>query len=132
MNTTRLPIHLDFRAEMPIYLQLVEQIRQMVLRGELQQGDQLPTVRQLATELRVSLNTVARAYQLLDEAHLISTQRGRGTYIWDAPSEKAVEEIRRSSFDDLAEQFLSECQQLGYTAPQVVALLAVKVEAGGG
>jgi GntR family transcriptional regulator len=64
-------IQIDFRSGQPIYLQIVEQIRQMVARGELQPGDQLPTVRQLATDLRVNFNTVARAYRLLDEAGLI-------------------------------------------------------------
>ena len=59
---------LDFRSGVPIYTQIVEQVRQKVASGELRQGDQLPTVRQLATELRVNFNTVARAYRLLDEA----------------------------------------------------------------
>ncbi len=84
-------IQLDFRSGQPIYLQIVEQIRKLVAGGELKQGDQLPTVRQLATELRVNFNTVARAYRLLDEAGLISTQQGRGTYIWEAPSPETLQ-----------------------------------------
>ena len=71
---------------MPIYTQIVEQIRGMVANGELRAGIQLPTVRELAAELRVNFNTVARAYRMLDEAGLISTQRGRGTFIWEQPS----------------------------------------------
>ncbi len=87
-------ISLDFRSGQPIYVQIIEQIRQMVAAGELKPGDQLPTVRQLATDLRVNFNTVARAYRLLDEAGLISTQQGRGTYIWEIPSKEATELIR--------------------------------------
>ena len=56
---------------------------------------ELPTVRQLATELRVNFNTVARAYRHLDEAGLISTQHGRGTYVWELPSEEASHQLRR-------------------------------------
>lgn len=66
-------IKLDFRSEVPIYSQIAEQIQQLVAKGELHLGDQLPTVRELATELRVNFNTVARAYRLLDDARLIST-----------------------------------------------------------
>ena len=77
-------IQIDFRSGVPIYTQIMEQIQHKVASGELKPGDQLPTVRQLATDLRVNFNTVARAYRLLDEAGLISTQQGRGTYIWAA------------------------------------------------
>ena len=61
-------IQIDFRSSEPIYTQNVEQVRQLVARGELQEGDQLPTVRQLATDLRVNFNTVARAYRILEDA----------------------------------------------------------------
>jgi GntR family transcriptional regulator len=77
-------IQVDFRSAQPIYQQIVDQIRDMVAGGSLQPGDQLPTVRQLATDLRVNFNTVARAYRLLDEAGMISTQQGRGTYICES------------------------------------------------
>ena len=77
-------IRLDFRSGVPIYTQVMEQIEQLVEAGVLQPGDQLPTVRALAQELRVNFNTIARAYRLLDEAGIISTQQGRGTYILEA------------------------------------------------
>ena len=76
-----LNIHLDFGSNEPIYIQIVDQVRLQLTTGELNPGDQLPTVRQLASDLRVNFNTIARAYRLLDEAGLISTQRGRGTYL---------------------------------------------------
>ncbi len=60
-------VKLDFRSSVPIYMQIVEQVQQKVAVGELKKYDQLPTVRQLATELRVNFNTVARAYRILDE-----------------------------------------------------------------
>ena len=85
MAQRTLDLKIDFRSGLPIYTQVVEQIRRMLASGELKPGDQLPTVRQLATDLRVNFNTIARAYRLLDEAGLISTQQGRGTYIWEPP-----------------------------------------------
>src|SRR3990172_12073061 len=100
-------IRIDFRSGVPIYAQIMEQIRQQVASGELKLGDQLPTVRQLATELRVNWNTVARAYRLLDEAGLISTQQGRGTYIWEAPSAGVVSPLRQQGLEGLTRRYLA-------------------------
>ena len=113
-------IKLDFRSGEPIYAQIVEQIRQKVANGELKQGDQLPTVRQLATELRVNFNTVARAYRLLDEAGLISTQHGRGTYIWEEPSEQVTRHLRQQGLEGLTRHYLAEAARRGYSPDEVV------------
>jgi len=83
LNVLEGRISLDFRAEEPLYLQIVRQIEDLVKDGILKPGDQLPTVRSMAIDLRINFSTVARAYRILDEEQLISTQRGRGTYIWD-------------------------------------------------
>ena len=80
MNNLSGRIQVDFRSDEPLFLQIARQVQGLVLSGGLKVGDQLPTVRELATELRVNFNTVARAYRMLDEARLISTQRGRGIY----------------------------------------------------
>jgi GntR family transcriptional regulator len=121
-------IQLNFRSGEPIYVQIMEQIRQKVASGELQVGDQLPTVRQLATELRVNFNTVARAYRLLDEAGLISTQQGRGTYIWEAPSEKTLLRLRQESLEGLTRNYLAEAAQLGALPGEVSEMLTRLLE----
>ena len=119
MNVT-----IDFRSDLPIYLQLVEQVRQQVVSGGLKPGDQLPTVRALASELRVNFNTVARAYRLLDEAGIISTQQGRGTYILDEPAAPMDNRLRTVSLDLLARRFLEEAARLGFTNQQAIEYLA--------
>ncbi|MFN3309565.1 MAG: GntR family transcriptional regulator [Anaerolineales bacterium] len=111
----------DFRSGQPIYLQIVEQIRQKVASGELKPGDQLPTVRQLAAELRVNFNTVARAYRLLDEAGLISTQHGRGTYIWETPSPATLQTIRHQGLESLTRRYLAEAAKLGCSIEEIAA-----------
>jgi len=112
-------ITLDFRSGQPIYIQIMDQIRRMVANGELKRGDQLPTVRQLAAELRVNWNTVARAYRLLDEAGLISTQRGRGTYIWETPSEEIIHRLRKQGLEGLTHHFLAEAARQGFSPGEV-------------
>ncbi len=76
-------LQLDLHSGLPIYIQIIDQIKQQIANRSLKPGDQLPTVRALAQELRINFNTVARAYRLLDEAGIISTQQGRGTYIME-------------------------------------------------
>lgn len=112
-------ISIDFRSDQPIYVQIVEQIRHLIARGELKQGDQLPTVRQLATELRVNFNTVARAYRILDEARIISTQQGRGTYIWEPTSQVDLQKIKQEELASLTNNYLRETQKLGFDPVEV-------------
>jgi GntR family transcriptional regulator len=112
---------LDFRSGQPIYLQIANQIRQKVASGELKPGDQLPTVRQMATDLRINFNTVARAYRMLDEAGLISTQQGRGTYIWEPDSPEIGERLRQEGIEILARRFLHAAQVQGFTPEEVQA-----------
>lgn len=119
MAQRNLDLKLDFRSGLPIYAQIVEQIRHMLAGGELKPGDQLPTVRQLATDLRVNFNTIARAYRLLDEAGLISTQQGRGTYIWETPTPETTQKLRRQELEELTRHYLSEAAALGFSIEEV-------------
>jgi GntR family transcriptional regulator len=112
-------IKIDFRSGQPIYIQIVEQIQMMIANNELRPGDQLPTVRQLATDLRVNFNTVARAYRLLDEGGLISTQHGRGTYVWETPSEESLRKLRKQSLREHIEHMLRELVKLGYNPAEI-------------
>ena len=93
-------IQLDFRAKVPLYIQLSGQIRIQLEQGALQADEQLPPVRDLAERLRVNFNTVARAYRLLDIEGWISSQQGRGTYIttltWPRPL--ATEKLPEAPF----------------------------------
>jgi GntR family transcriptional regulator len=113
-------ITLDLRSDIPIYIQIVEQVRQLVASEKLKPGDQLPTVRALAAELRINFNTVSRAYRLLDEAGIISTQQGRGTYILEMPPPEITERLRQESLTALARRYLLEARSLGFNLEQAL------------
>ena len=113
MINKNLNLQIDFRSGLPIYTQIVNQVQAQVVGGRLKPGDQLPTVRALAEELRVNFNTVARAYRILDEARIISTQQGRGTYITEIPPPKVTEKLRKESLQALTQKYLNEAMQLG-------------------
>jgi len=121
-------IHLDFRSGTPIYTQVVEQVQQQVVSGALKPGDQLPTVRALASELRVNFNTVARAYRLLDEAGIISTQQGRGTYILDVPPPERTDKLREQALATLTRDYLNEAFRLGGNPDEILNALKKQLE----
>jgi len=125
-------VNVDFRSGEPIYLQIARQIEQLVAQGSLKQGDQLPTVRELATELRINFNTVSRAYRLLDEARLISTQRGRGTYIWEEPTPEMVEKLRQVGLDELARRYIGEAVRMGCSVEAAAQAFAKQAQAWNG
>ena len=117
-------LQLDFHSGLPIYIQIVEQIQQRIVSGTLKPGDQLPTVRALAEELRVNFNTVARAYRVLDEARIISTQQGRGTYITEIPPQEVSERLRRESLEALARRYISEATRLGFSGRETSQMIS--------
>lgn len=121
-----LKLDLDFRSNVPLTNQIVAQIQNQLADGVLHPGDQLPTVRALAAELRVNFNTVARAYRLLDEAGIISTQQGRGTFILDKPPTKASEQLRRESLKTLAQRYLEEAKRLGFGKDEALEAVVKK------
>jgi GntR family transcriptional regulator len=118
-----LNLTLDFRSGLPIYLQVVDGIQERIASGQLQPGNQLPTVRTLALELRVNFNTIARSYRILDEMGIISTQQGRGTYILSVPPPEVSKEIRRKSLLALTQHYLIDAERLGASADELSQIL---------
>src|ERR687889_2863126 len=80
-------VTIDARDKTPIYAQLERGLRAAIAAGRLSAGDQLPTVRQLAVELRVNANTVARVYSDLERAGVIETRRGVGSFVTATPTQ---------------------------------------------
>jgi GntR family transcriptional regulator len=119
MTEKKLTLHLDFHSGLPIYTQIVNQIQSQLVNKVIKPGDQLPTVRSLAEELRVNFNTVARAYRILDEARIISTQQGRGTYITEIPPPDVSEKLRHESLAALTQRFITEAFRLGFSEREV-------------
>jgi len=129
MTNKKLMLHIDFRSGLPIYTQIVNQVQTQVAGGILNPGDQLPTVRALAEELRVNFNTVARAYRILDEARIISTQQGRGTYITEIPPTQVTEKLRREALQVLTERYINEAMRLEFSKEEISAMIKDQLKA---
>ncbi len=112
-------IQIDFESEVPIYMQLVDRIKQMVASGQLQPGQQLPTMRQLAADLRINYNTVGRAYMILDQEGVISTQQGRGTFITSRLSEDQIQELWIDRLRSMVGQMIHSALALGYSHQEI-------------
>jgi GntR family transcriptional regulator len=111
----------DPRDPLPLYAQLERAIRVAIATGRLERGDKLPTVRQLAVDLRINANTVAKVYAELERAGVLETQRGVGTFV-QPPRDGAVSrpECQRQLIV-LADRYLGEAAALGFSADQAVA-----------
>lgn len=114
---------LDLRSSEPLYLQLAHLIHYSLFSGELQAGDQLPTVRQLAQETGVNFNTASRAYRVLEVEGLIITRQGRGTFVWKIPSNKNIENIQKQSLELLTRQYFQAVTRLSFSPEEVAAII---------
>jgi GntR family transcriptional regulator len=120
-------LEIDFRSGIPIYLQVVERIKERIAGGSLVPGSQLPTVRSLALDLRVNFNTIARAYRILDEVGIISTQQGRGTYVMEISPPEVSEKIRQKALKALTQRYLADAARLGASPEELDQVLKDKV-----
>jgi len=129
MTNKKLILQIDFRSGLPIYTQIVNQVQAQVASEILKPGDQLPTVRALAEELRVNFNTVARAYRILDEARIISTQQGRGTYITEIPPPNVSEKLRRETLEALTQKYVGEAMRLEFSKSEIKQMVSDQLKA---
>jgi GntR family transcriptional regulator len=112
-------ISIEFQSGIPIYEQIAHQVLELIDAGDLKPGDQLPTTRDLAVQLGVNFNTVARAYRMLDQGSVISTQHGRGTYILEPKSHKRGKKKDPDIIEDLTRFYLRKATYLGYKPEEI-------------
>jgi GntR family transcriptional regulator len=110
---------LDLHTGVPVYRQLIDQVRGGISSGALTSGDQLPTVRQLAVDLEINPNTVMRAYRELELGGLLETHQGTGTFISDKKPEKKTAE-RDRQLGQMAGEFAARAGAAGFTLEEVI------------
>ncbi len=106
---------------LPLYAQLERAIKSAVALGRLQLGERLPTVRQLAVDLRMNANTVARVYAELERQGVLSTRRGVGTFVEAMPGGEAPQSLarRKKELHALAERFLADAAAKGFAKDEL-------------
>src|SRR5689334_25099265 len=110
---------LDLHSGVPVYRQLIDQVRTGIASGSLAAGDQLPTVRQLAVDLAINPNTVLRAYRELELGGILETQQGTGTFITEKTLKKNDAE-RGRQLTQLATEFLARAGAAGFSIEELL------------
>jgi GntR family transcriptional regulator len=121
---------IDAKDPMPIYAQLERGIRLAIATGQLDPGDRLPTVRQLAVDLRVNANTVAKVYGELERGGVLETRRGVGTFVADLRDKKEGQTQCVRHLITLGDRFLAEAKTLGFTAREAIESLRRRLHEG--
>jgi GntR family transcriptional regulator len=110
---------LDPKSGVPFYRQVIDQIRYGIATGSLRVGEQLPTVRSLAVELKVNLNTVSKAYKELEIQSILETQQGTGTFI-GMTKVKINRGESKKKLADICNEFLGIAASYGFTTDDVI------------
>jgi GntR family transcriptional regulator len=121
-------IHLSPNDGVPIYLQIVHQVKYLVASGRLAPGEELPPIRVLADQLVINPNTVARAYRELEQAGIVTKRRTAGTYVSDTGSPLALRE-RRRILAERVDALLAEARSMNIPFDEVLRLLRERHEA---
>ena len=124
------PFRLDSGSGVPFYRQVIDHVLLAVADGRLRPGVQLPTVRQLAVDLSVNLNTIARAYREMEIRGIVETQQGTGTFVAHRKAEKKTAE-RRKALERLVDQFLTTATAQGFTHEEFAEALLERTEEAG-
>ena len=119
-------LNLDRDTKVPIYAQIQGQLRALVAAGQLEPGAQLPTIRELASDLKVNYNTVARAYGELDREGVIVTQRGKGSFV-AFNDEREAADRRQGKLEAIAAGAVQEARGLGYSPSEFAAAVVKSV-----
>ncbi|KAA5546383.1 GntR family transcriptional regulator [Adhaeribacter rhizoryzae] len=110
---------LDPKSGAPFYRQIIDQIKFGIAAGKLKTGEQLPTVRSLAVDLKVNLNTVAKAYKELEIQNILATQQGTGTFISDIKIEIPAEE-KKNKLKEICNEFSAIAFSYGFSVEDMI------------
>ncbi|MCF0203402.1 MAG: GntR family transcriptional regulator [Bacteroidaceae bacterium] len=120
---------MNFQESQPIFMQIVDYLKEEILQDKLKTDEQLPSVRELAVRLGVNPNTVMRAYERLTTAELIYMQRGKGYYVSNGAKKKILADRKRKLMSETIPQLVSEMNLLGINKEDIIAILSQQAPA---
>lgn len=115
-------INIDNKSSTPIYQQIVDQVKEEILKGILQAGDKLPSVREMSSMITANPNTVSRAYSELERLKVIETIRGRGTYV-TSEYKPVIEEERMENLKDSIKKIIVEAKYMGLSKEKMIEMI---------
>ncbi len=122
LGLKKIEFSLDPKSGVPYYKQIILQVEMAIADGRLTRGDQLPTVRSLAVDLRINPNTVARAYNELEIRGIVNTQQGTGTFISNKQIE--LDSVQREQvLAEISRTFITKASSYGFSIEEIITYL---------
>jgi GntR family transcriptional regulator len=116
---------LEFDDKMPIYLQIMDHIKMDIATEKLKANDKLPSVREMATNLKVNPNTLQRAYQELERLGIVYTQRGMGTFVGE--KENMIDDLKQEMAKEVMDSFILRMKRLGFTEQEIIESISKNI-----
>jgi GntR family transcriptional regulator len=120
---------IDFQSGVPVYLQIVQQVKAAAATGLIRAGDPLPSVRAMAEDLRINRNTVARAYAELESESVIETRQGSGCFLKDGGASPLRKSVRSGRLAEALDAVIIQAHHLQIPDPELQSLLIERLEA---
>lgn len=117
---------MEFNNKMPIYLQVIQEIKKGIVKGHIKLGEKLPSARDLAIQYQINPNTSSRVYREIEQMELCFTKRGLGTYVTE-DKDKLIE-IQQEMANEVIDVFIQEMNDLGYSKDKVISIINEKYE----
>lgn len=117
---------MEFNNKMPIYLQVIQEIKKEIVKGHIKLGEKLPSARELAMQYQINPNTSNRVYREIEQMQLCFTKRGLGTYVTE--DKNKLIEIQLEMANEVIDVFIQEMNDLGYSKDKVMSIINEKYE----
>lgn len=115
---------MQYNSRMPIYMQVIDDLKKRIIKRELKPGDKLPSTRELAVEYEVNPNTVARIYKEMEQMSICYVERGKGTFIEN--SEELLPNLRNEVINNLVDNFVEQMKELGFSQQEIIERISDK------
>ena len=112
---------MEYKANIPIYLQVIEDIKRRIIIGEIKLGERLPSTRELAVQYTVNPNTAARIYNELEQEGLCFTKRGLGTFV--SEDNALIDSLKKELSEEIIDTFIERMGRLGFSVKDTISLL---------
>ena len=117
---------MEYNNNLPIYLQVINQIKKDMIQGRLPMGEKLPSTRELAVQYQINPNTAVRVYKEMEQSGMCFTKRGLGTFVTE--NVEVITKMKEEMAGELLENFVQEMQDLGFTKEELITIIEKRLD----
>ena len=117
---------MEYNNNLPIYLQVINQIKKDMIQGRLPMGEKLPSTRELAVQYQINPNTAVRVYKEMEQSGMCFTKRGLGTFVTE--NVEVITKMKEEMAEELLESFVKEMSDLGFTREELIKIISERLE----